>query len=420
MHKKFLSILIGLFLVVSFSMAQSNNETAAEPVVYAYANYIKGKVIFGRDRAPVRLNVVIEEGEEIITMADGRIEILLTGGAIVRLDENTSLKFVVLNERLSMLRVLGKNVYIQKGELDIGVEYPGISLNLAQSQPKWYLTKPKEGFGRWNSKRDKEFNQGYLSESEYGYDYRSYGGYGYGRYGYYPYGGYGLRRYGRYYPYYYGRYGCYSSLAEFALFAGLSILFDRNYGYYPGRTHFYGQLPYYNYGQTPRAYRSNFQTVIRKNQLQAPRNTSRNTFNKQSAASSSRTSTMNRKTALKRPTIYPSRIPSNTVRRKSSTIRQSTTSREKRITQTSSSRYRSSKSRISSSKTRISSSKSRISSSRTRISSSKSRISSSRTRISSSRSTSASSKRISKSPSRPVPRSRPSQSSRSVKRVRKK
>jgi len=294
MHKKFLSILIGLFFLTILTMPILAQETAdygftlvrgtagysngyeanaletAEPKV-AYVNYIekgkKGEVRYG-DFTDVELDDYIGKGNEI-DVTDGRIEILLKGGGVIRLDRNTRVVFVVLNEESIIIRVWGNNVYVEKGELEVGVKSENKELNLISEE--WYLTESTKGFKKfkkWNSKRGEELKQRYLpEEANYGYDYRNYSGYGYG----YPYyGGYGWGRYGGYYPYYggyhpyssrgygfrrYGRYGYYPSWTGLAILVGLNILFDWNYGYYGG---WYGRYyPYsYGYGYSRYGYRN--------------------------------------------------------------------------------------------------------------------------------------------------------------------
>jgi len=213
MIKKFFVFLTGLFLVASLSVAQgtvdeqtvseSLNEasTTAEPV--AYINYVEGKALFV-DFQEVELNVILQQGDEINT-ENGRIEVLLKGGGVIRLDYNTRVVFAALTEKSVMLEIWGGNVYVKKGELEVGIKSVSRSLNLTQAE--WYFAEPEKSFEKWNEERDEELTprDEYLPEelSRYGYTLNRYGSWRH----YSPYGCIWIPRVGLdWQPYLYGRW----------------------------------------------------------------------------------------------------------------------------------------------------------------------------------------------------------------------
>ena len=307
MYKKILTLAIGLFLTVSFTLAQgtiddykftlaqgiadygftlaqgeANAFETTEPV--ARINYREGEVYFQKFEK-VELNIIIQEGDAINTTANGRVEILLKGRGVVRLDRNTRVVFATLTDQMIVLEAWSGNIYVEKGDLEIGIKSSSRSLNLSQSE--WYLNKPEKNFKKWNSKREKEL----ISEPEYDYDYRGYDGYGYGRY-YSPYYGYGFGLYNRYYPYY-GYYGYYYPYYGygFGLFGGY-------YPYYYG----YGYRNYNFYGYSSRGYGYDSygrgKTVIRKDQLKRkiPGNVSSSHFKTSFSATTSKSASVSKLT----------------------------------------------------------------------------------------------------------------------------
>jgi len=205
MHKKIFTIFAGLFLVASFNMAQETAEETGMSEPVAYINYIEGKALF-KDFQNVELNMIVQEGDEINTI-DGRIEILLKNGGVIRLDRNTRVIFSTLNDNLIMLEIWSGNVCVKKGAMEIGVKSASKSLNL--SKDEWYFAGPEKSFKNWNNEREEELS--YRSDTNNlpdGLDQYDYALSRYGAWRYYaPYGniwvpqvGFGWR------PYFHGRW----------------------------------------------------------------------------------------------------------------------------------------------------------------------------------------------------------------------
>jgi hypothetical protein len=256
MHKKIFTVLIGLFLVASLTMAQGITDNSSEPL--AYINYVEGKVLF-RDFQKVELNMIIQEGDEI-NVTDGRVEILLKGGGIIRLDANTRVVFATLADQMIVLEIWSGNIYVKKGEMGIGIKTPDKSFNL--SRQDFYLTEPTREFKGWNNEREKELR---AAITEIGYPYP-----------------YGLNYY-------------YSWRLRY---------------FYPWPWRGYWWIPYHRHHYSPRTYRQYYprRTVIHKNQLQAPRYSQNRQpiitrFSSTSRLSPSRLSPV-RRFLTKSPTLY--------------------------------------------------------------------------------------------------------------------
>ncbi len=241
MIKNFFVLLIGLFLIASISLAQGTAKTtepaeSTEPV--AYINYVEGKALF-RDFQEVGLNMIIQENDEINTI-NGRVEILLKNDGVIRLDRETRIIFSTLNDRMIVLEIWNGNVYVKKGEFEVGIKTADKSFNM--SQPELYLVKPMKDFDEWNRMRTEELNQ-FVA-----------------RYNYRPYDYWRFWNSWYWYGYWYG--WCWP---------GFSWHYWPHWYIYSWYRPYYPQYYYHRDYGYPNHYRSDYRATIHKNQLSAPR-----------------------------------------------------------------------------------------------------------------------------------------------------
>jgi len=218
MNKKILSILLGLFLFVSFNVAQDDTaKTFNEPL--AYISYLEGagaKILSQDSLEEAEINMLIFQGDELRSK-HSRIEIYLTNRGYIRLDQNTILDFTILNEDSIMLHIWRGNVYVRvKHEAAVQTPHKqdiltgGSYLIEVKRKTKIYSNPrvPFDDFLSWNFRRNDELNRRtkrYLPEKLSYYESTLYR---YGTWRYYaPYGNIWIPRVGfGWRPYFYGRW----------------------------------------------------------------------------------------------------------------------------------------------------------------------------------------------------------------------
>lgn len=259
--KKFLSILIGLFFIVSIALvAQDKFQTDA--IELGRISSIKGKVFFQDELAEINMAVL---EKDILTIRKGRVEIDLGQRNYVWLDKNTIVAFTAPQEESILLTILQGSICLRVGSKVIEVKAlrqeplrPEIGFyQIDVKHDKLKIDRdprPSDPFISWSYKRknalDRVARQKYLPEQADA-DYRYYDNYNY--YDGYPpfwYSPWGLYPY--LYPYWYPyRYSYWGFLSPF--------YYDPYYGGYDRNYYNDGNRNYYN--------DSRGRTVIHKNQL---------------------------------------------------------------------------------------------------------------------------------------------------------
>lgn len=175
MHKKiFLSLLIGLFLITPFLTAEGGKklnksnavEQIAEPI--GYITYVKGEVAFQNfQRAEV--DMLIPEGYELKTQR-GKAEVYLGNGNFVRLNRNTSVVFITLEEGSVLLGLWNGSIYVSmnSGIVEVRTRHNesfvfinGMHrLDVGKKSTKDFKgERPIDRFASWNNSREKEINR---------------------------------------------------------------------------------------------------------------------------------------------------------------------------------------------------------------------------------------------------------------------
>ena len=141
--------MIGLFLVVSFSMAQGTEEKSL------WISYVEGTVGLNSQRA--QINLVILTNDRLET-EDGRIEITKQGNYI-RIGKYT-LVYLVLQGDLIILDIKRGNVIIENQGLDISIITPHKQdSGLIGSYRIIVGQNRDDDFNAWNKQRKKEIKQ---------------------------------------------------------------------------------------------------------------------------------------------------------------------------------------------------------------------------------------------------------------------
>lgn len=169
MHKKIFTIFVGLFLV-SAPIALAASETTAEPA--AYISYLEGNVFFQNfEKATVDMGIL--QGDELIT-TKGRIEVYLGNGNFLRLDQNTRVNFIALEEK-TMLGIWSGSVYLR---INTAIEVQTLHQNFilemglyridAGQKTKFYKNpRLVDNFDSWNEGRENEINRPATVEIRY-------------------------------------------------------------------------------------------------------------------------------------------------------------------------------------------------------------------------------------------------------------
>ena len=153
MHKKFIVLLIiGLFLIVPFIMAQEIVDDSEEPL---WISYIEGEVQLNSQDA--QINLVILKNDRIET-GYGRIEISKNGNYI-RIDKDTLVDFTLQGD-LIILKISYGDVIIENQGLDISVQTPNMQDSGLIGSYRITVGQSKDdAFNRWNKKRRKEIKK---------------------------------------------------------------------------------------------------------------------------------------------------------------------------------------------------------------------------------------------------------------------
>jgi len=222
MHKKIFTIFVGLFLVFA-PIVLAAPETTAEPA--AYISYLEGNVFF-QNFEKATVDMAILQGDELITIK-GRVEVYLGNGNFLRLDQNTRVNFIALEEK-TVLGIWSGSVYLR---INTAIEVQTLHQNfiletglyrIDAGQKTELYKNPRivDNFDSWNESRENEINRPatveirYLPRGLYDYYswhwYRYWHWYGYGWYSVYP----PIWHYYRYYHYYHYHYQHYNSYRQ--------------------------------------------------------------------------------------------------------------------------------------------------------------------------------------------------------------
>lgn len=128
--KRFLSFLLGLFLIGSMSLLaqefEENFNTAKTMTEPPWISYVQGNANLGQEEAIV--NLPISE-YDILKTANGWVEASLTKGSYLWLGENTEIEFTYIEEGLVKIQLKSGVIYIQgKGTtVEVQAEQRGFS-----------------------------------------------------------------------------------------------------------------------------------------------------------------------------------------------------------------------------------------------------------------------------------------------------
>jgi len=180
------SLAIGLLLVFSaisaqtksvlvdthqkFNMGKDQNEIVSEgtesskSVVLPLIGYVEGKTAVGEASAEINMSL---NKNDIVTTEDGRVEIILGNGDLVRLDKNTEIKLVSFDEKSVVFTVTRGAVFVKSAQKTISIEAKNFTqmvengsyvIQVAETGLKSLppREKPADDFGRFNLYRDQE------------------------------------------------------------------------------------------------------------------------------------------------------------------------------------------------------------------------------------------------------------------------
>ena len=309
-------LILGLVLVPAALLGQ-NPPPASAPDKAVYISDLQGSVFF-QNFEKAGLHMTLKQGDELNT-ENGMVEVDLGDGNWVRLGPKTRVVFTDLEKDPITLSVWQGSVYLQLNDQAVNVRCPqeersfekaGLYRVDVEKNKTVVYEDPRvvDRFDSWSRRREEETSiQEYRTDRWGGYPYYPYDSA-------YPYGGWmgwnwspwwpgsGLSFYAGWYPLWY-RYNPFYWSSYF----WPSWYFGMN-PYWYWDSWYYGYYPYYNYygyGYNGRYASPNYSRygsrVVRRDQLQQPSRAIRNPG--QTTRSTSRT-------AIRRGTVYPSRIAS--------------------------------------------------------------------------------------------------------------